>query len=113
MHPVADPVRYRLRQSFRYDDAAPALSLLHRLVVVPPARLGDQRLRLGSVVVSDSSAQVDWSTDGHGNRVCTVRAAVVEQTLEMHVAVVVERYGDAGPRRPRCSPTRGCASRAG
>ena len=97
VHVEPQPVRYRLRQSFRYDYDAPARSLLHRLVVVPPRVHGDQRLLLGGVVVSDPSAQVDWSSDGHGNSVCTVRAAVVPRTLEMHVAVVVERYGGAAP----------------
>lgn len=89
-------VRHHLRQSFRYDYDAPALSLLHRLVVVPPARYGDQRLRAGVVQVSDPSAQVDWHFDGHGNRVCTVRLAIVPRSVAMHVTVVVERYGDPG-----------------
>lgn len=89
------PVRYRLRQTFRYEYDAPARSLLHRLVVVPPRQHGDQRLVLGGVVVSDPDVQVDWSTDGHGNRVCTVRAAEVPYAIEMGVVVVVERGGVA------------------
>jgi transglutaminase-like putative cysteine protease len=93
---VTEPVRYRLRQSFRYDYDAPALSLLHRLVVVPPLRHGDQRLRLGAVRVSDPTAQVTWEADGHGNRVCTVRLAAVPESVDMHVDVVVERSGDGG-----------------
>jgi len=85
------PVRYRLAQTFRYDYDRPALSLLHRLVVVPPNRHGDQRLRLGAVRVGDASAQVDWQIDGHANRVCTVRLAQVQRAVEMTVDVVVER----------------------
>lgn len=92
VHDEQQPVRYRLRQSFRYDYDAPALSLLHRLVVVPPRLHGDQRLVLGAVVVSDPDAEVDWSTDGHGNSICTVRTAIVLRSLELHVAVVVERH---------------------
>ena len=95
MSPAPWPVRYRLRQSFRYDYDAPALSLLHRLAVVPPQQHGDQRLRLGAVRVSDRSAQVSWDVDGHGNRVCTVRLAVVLQTVSMSVEVVVDRSGSA------------------
>jgi len=91
------PVRYRLRQSFRYDYDTPAMSLLHRLVVVPPQRHGNQVLKLGVVQVSDPAAQVDWQTDSHGNRVCTVRLAVVPRSLEMEVSVVVERYGESEP----------------
>lgn len=89
--------RYRLRQSFRYDYDAPALSLLHRLVVVPPARHGDQHLRLGAVQVTDDSAQVSWLTDEHGNRVCVVRLQEVPEQVTMHVDVVVERHGDPAP----------------
>ncbi len=98
--PVTDapaPVRYRLRQSFRYDYDVPAVSLLHRLVVVPPARHADQRLLLGAVSVSDPAAEVDWATDGHGNRVCTVRLPVVARSLELRVDVVVERGGEPAP----------------
>ncbi|MCU1691834.1 MAG: transglutaminase protein [Frankiales bacterium] len=86
-------VRYRLRQSFAYAYDAPALSLLHRLVVVPPRRHGDQLLRLGAVRVDDDGAQVHWERDGHGNAVCTVRAAVVPERIRMDVDVVVERTG--------------------
>lgn len=95
----AAPRRYRLRQSFRYDYDAPALSLQHRLVVIPPPVHADQRLRLGVVQVSEP-AQVDWQTDGHGNRVCTVRVPVVQRSLSMSVEVVVDRGGAAEPQPP-------------
>lgn len=83
--------RYRLRQSFRYDYDQPAFSLLHRLVVVPPQHHGDQVLRLGAVRVSDGSAQVSWTGDEHGNRVCLVRLQVVPDSVTMHVEVEVTR----------------------
>lgn len=89
--------RYRLRQSFTYDYDAPAYSLLHRLVVVPPQHHGDQVLRLGAVRVSDGSAQVSWTGDEHGNRVCLVRLQVVPTSVTMHVEVEVERPDDPGP----------------
>lgn len=92
---VVERRSYRLRQSFRYDYDRPALSLLHRLVVVPPRQHLDQHLRLGSVLVSDEAAQVDWSSDGFGNVVCTVRLARVPRSIELHVAVAVERHGPA------------------
>ncbi len=90
------PVRYRLRQSFRYDYDLPALSLLHRLAVVPARRHGDQQLRSGLVRVSDPAAQVSWDLDGHGNQVCTVRLPVVEESVTMDVSVVVDRTGVPG-----------------
>lgn len=86
-------VSYRLRQSFRYEYDRPALSLLHRLVVVPPRQHLDQRLRLGSVTGSDDSAQVDWSRDGFGNAVCSIRLERVPRAVELHVAVAVDRHG--------------------
>ena len=87
------PVRYRLRQSFRYDYDRPAHSLLHRLVVVPPVQHGDQRLRRAGLMVSGGRAQVDWATDGHGNRVGVVRLPVVQSSLVLLVDVVVQRWG--------------------
>ncbi len=83
--------RYRLRQSFRYAYDQPAYSLLHRLVVVPPRHHGDQVLRLGAVRVSDASAQVSWTGDEHGNRVCLVRLQVVPAAVTLHVEVEVTR----------------------
>ncbi|MGJ7439951.1 transglutaminase domain-containing protein [Aquipuribacter sp. MA13-6] len=95
--PPVGPQRYRLDQSFRYDYDAPVLSLLHRLVVVPPRRHGDQHLRLGALQVADPSAQVEWTGDEHGNRVGLVRLAVVPESVHMHVSVVVERGGEVEP----------------
>ena len=89
--PVPGTSRYRLRQSFRYSYDEPAFSLLHRLVVVPPRHHGDQVLRLGAVRVSDGSAQVSWTRDEHGNRICLVRLQVVPEHVTMQVEVQVER----------------------
>lgn len=94
----ADPglgVRYRLRQSFRYDYDGPVRDLVHRLVVVPPTRHGDQRLLLGAVEVSDPAATLTWSDDVDGNRQCVVRLAQVPRSVEMLVSVAVERSGEA------------------
>ncbi len=106
---MATTSRYRLRQSFRYDYDAPAYSLLHRLVVVPPQHHGDQTLRLGAVRVSDGSAQVSWTGDEHGNRVCLVRLAVVPDSVTMHAEVEVTRPDlPAGPTTiPTTAPTYG------
>ena len=89
--PVPGTSRYRLRQSFRYSYDEPAFSLLHRLVVVPPRHHGDQVLRLGAVRVSDGSAQVSWTRDEHGNRICLVRLQVVPDDVTLQVEVQVER----------------------
>lgn len=110
------PVLYRLRQSFRYDYDGPAYALLHRLVVVPPVQHGDQRLRKAGLMVSGGAAQIDWALDGHGNRIGVVRLPVVEDSLVLHVDVVVQRQGTPGPPSPAMSDPRllepSCLTRA-
>jgi transglutaminase-like putative cysteine protease len=106
--PVSDAgaVRYRLRQSFRYDYDGPAYSLLHRLVVVPPVQHGDQRLRSARLVVTGGSAQVHWDSDGHGNRIGVVRLPVVQDSLTLSVDVVVQRSGRLEPPAPSLTDPR-------
>ena len=103
-------VRYRLRQSFVYHYDRPVRNLEHRLVVVPPAVHGDQRLCAGTVSVSDAAASVRWRADAFGNRHCIVDLAEVPPRLELHVSVVVERGPIAllrlRPRPPAVGPAR-------
>jgi transglutaminase-like putative cysteine protease len=96
---VEGTVRYRLRQSFTYQYDGPARDLVHRLVVVPPAVHGDQRLYSGTVAVSDPKADIRWDDDEFGNRHCVVRLEEVPARLEMVVAVVVDRGGALLPSR--------------
>ncbi len=91
----AEVVRYRLRQRFAYTYEGHAYDLRHRLVVVPPSVHGDQRLRLGSVEVTSPDAEVVWRADEDGNRTTTVRLAVVPESVEMLVSVMVERGGES------------------
>jgi transglutaminase-like putative cysteine protease len=103
---VGGAVRYRLRQSFTYEYDGPARDLVHRLVVLPPAVHGDQRLCVGTVEVSDPAAELAWHQDAFGNRHCVVRVAEVPPRLELVVSVVVERGADVSPLlRPRRHPT--------
>jgi transglutaminase-like putative cysteine protease len=90
----AQVVRYRLRQRFSYSYTGRAYDLRHRLVVVPPAVHGDQRLRLGGVEVSSPDAEVIWRGDEDGNRTTSVRLAVVPESVDMMVSVMVERGGE-------------------
>jgi transglutaminase-like putative cysteine protease len=110
---AAGAVRYRLRQSFTYEYDGPVRDLVHRLVVLPPAVHGDQRLCSGSVEVSDPAAELRWHDDAFGNRHCVVRVGDVPPLLAMEVSVVVERWGSPGPllmpaprRHPAVSPAR-------
>ena len=102
---VEGAVRYRLRQSFTYDYDGPAHDLVHRLVVVPPPVHGDQRLRSGTVEVSDPTADVRWHEDAFGNRHCVVRVARVPRRLEMTVTVVAERMTAPLIPQPRRHPS--------
>jgi transglutaminase-like putative cysteine protease len=99
--PVESAVRYRLRQTFTYSYHGAVRNLVHRLVVVPPAEHGDQRLCSGTVTVSDPAAEVRWHDDEFGNRQCVVRLSQVPPRLELQVCVVVDRGGPeaASPAR--------------
>ena len=98
-------IRYRLHQSFTYDYDGPAHDLRHRLVVVPPAAHGDQRLLAAVVDVSDPDAAVSWSRDRFGNQQCLVRLAVVPTRLRLTVSLAVERGGPgSGPLSPSSNP---------
>jgi transglutaminase-like putative cysteine protease len=97
-------VRYRLRQSFLYEYDGAARDLVHRLVVVPPEVHGDQRLRRGTVEVSDPAADVRWHQDAFGNRHCVVRVANVPSRLEMVVSVETEREGAKAAVPARAHP---------
>jgi transglutaminase-like putative cysteine protease len=101
---VDGPVRYRLRQSFTYEYDGPARDLTHRLVVVPPAAHGDQRLCSAAVDVSDPSARVRWHRDGFGNRHCVVRMVEVPRRFELVVQLTVER-GSAPDAPPLAAVT--------
>jgi transglutaminase-like putative cysteine protease len=94
---AAGSVTYRISQRFRYDYDGPAHDLVHRLIVIPPDRRADQRLRLHAVEVSEPAARLHWSRDRWGNRVATVRLAQVPSRLDFTVSVVAERAGGTDP----------------
>jgi transglutaminase-like putative cysteine protease len=83
--------RFRLHQTFRWSFDRPVTDLVHRLVVVPPARHGDQQLVLGAVRVSDDDAVLRWETRLDGTRCVEVRLARVDRELVVGVDVVVDR----------------------
>jgi transglutaminase-like putative cysteine protease len=88
--------RLVLRQTFRYDYPAPIRRLNHNLMVLPPARHGDQVRMEASVVVRGAPADVKESVDPSGNVAVRVRAVRVEECIEFDVAVTVERGDGAG-----------------
>jgi len=108
----ADGTVYELRQTFRYDYAAPVQHLRHRLVIVPRSVHGDQRRLEHRLTVTGAAALVSVGPDGFGNLVVDVRAAVVDEAIEFETWAVVRRAsvaagpgaGAVGPDTPLVGP---------
>ena len=87
----ADRLTYELHQRFEYSYDAPVRDLNHRLVVVPPKRHGDQRLRRHSITVSAADACTTRRKDSTGNTVIRARVPLIADRIEFVVEAVVER----------------------
>ncbi len=94
---AARRVRYVLEQSFRYEYDAPVESLRQRLVIVPPARHGNQYLRAHRLEVTGAKARRRVRRDASGNVVAWLRAERVPEAIEFRLAAVLERVLDDGP----------------
>nr|WP_165036957.1 transglutaminase family protein [Candidatus Protofrankia californiensis] len=94
---AAMSVTYRIRQRFSYTYDGPAWQLVHRLVVVPPRRHGDQTLRAYHLAVSDPAATVTWERTVDGARAALVRLDTVPARLDFDVTVALARTAGAGP----------------
>ena len=95
----ADRVTYLLEQTFRYDYSGPVERLRHRLVVLPPARHGNQHLRAHRLEVEGAAARRVMRRDARGNTVVRLVAERVEQSVHFRVAALLERIRDDGPVR--------------
>jgi len=82
---------YRLRQTFRYEYAAPIADLNHRLVVIPPMRFGDQRRTYHELLVELEEVRLQNREDRFGNVVFEVFAPEVPKAIEFVAEVSVER----------------------
>jgi transglutaminase-like putative cysteine protease len=89
----AGRLTYVLHQRFSYTYDAPVRELDHRLIVVPPRRHGDQRLRRHSITVSAANARTTHRRDADGNLVTRSRVPLVPERVEFAVNAVVERAG--------------------
>jgi transglutaminase-like putative cysteine protease len=94
---AARRVRYVLEQSFRYEYDAPVESLRQRLVIVPPARHGNQYLRAHRLEVTGAKARCRVRRDAAGNVVAWLRAEYVPAAIEFRLTAVLERVRDDGP----------------
>jgi len=82
---------YRLLQTFRYEYAEPITDLNHRLVVIPPARFGDQRRVYHDLLVELKEVRRQDREDQFGNFVVEVFAPEVPRVIEFTAEVSIER----------------------
>ena len=94
---AARRVRYVLEQSFRYEYDTPVESLRQRLVIVPPARHGNQYLRAHRLEVTGAKVRRRVRRDAAGNVVALLQAERVPEAIEFRLAAVLERIRDDGP----------------
>jgi transglutaminase-like putative cysteine protease len=101
-------VNYVLQQSFRYEYEEPVQSLRQRLVIVPPARHGNQYRRAHLLEVTGAQVRCRLRRDAYGNAVAWLRAERVTRVIEFRLAAVIERVRDDGPTvlpaEALCSP---------
>lgn len=105
---MLDPVRvdwqrvhrtaYLVHQRLHYEYDGPIRNLRHRLVIVPPARHGDQRLlqRRIEVTPAEGVERVD-TTDEFGNTVMEFSASRVDAAITFEAWLVVERQMEESP----------------
>jgi transglutaminase-like putative cysteine protease len=92
-------VVYQVRQTYCYNYSEPVTDVRQRLLMVPPARHGDQRLHEHQLSVrgADHGYAVRWERDRFGNRVGLVSAARVAHILEFEATFRVERRRESWP----------------
>jgi transglutaminase-like putative cysteine protease len=95
---VARRASYLLQQTFRYEYPEPIKDLNHRLVVIPPERLGDQRRIHHELQVELSDVRLEHRQDRFGNEIVEVFVPRVPETIEFVAEVSVERSA-ADPNR--------------
>jgi len=103
--PRVSTTTYLIHHLLRYTYSGPITRLHHRLVVVPPARLGAQRRIVHRMEVTGAPACVAERTDRFGNVVVEIRADRVEAVIAFETWAAVQR-------RACCDPPRLTARRA-
>jgi transglutaminase-like putative cysteine protease len=94
---AARRVRYVLEQKFRYEYDAPVRELRQRLVIVPPARHGNQYRLAHRLEVTGARARRRVRRDADGNVVAWLEAERVSHAIEFRLAAVLERVSGDGP----------------
>jgi len=101
---AARRVSYRMRQTFRYDYTEPITELNHRLIVIPPARFGDQHRVYHDLLVELEDVRLQNREDRFGNVVVDVFAPEVRKAIEFTAEVSVERFASEPNILPRGWP---------
>lgn len=88
---------YLVHQRFRYEYPGEIHHLRQRLVLIPPAFHGDQRLVEHRLEVSSPDAAVEHAHDPFGNLVVTMAVPRVPQAIDFNAWISVERTAGGGP----------------
>ncbi len=91
---------YEVSQRFNYSYPAPIHDLRHQLVVVPPARFGDQVRQVYGVSVSEPG-EISTRLDSFANTVLDAHIPLVPESIDFNTRATIERSGPAGPRTLR------------
>jgi len=89
---------YVIRQHLRYEYPVPISALRQRLIIVPPARHGDQRCTAWWVDVSQHAVRRD-RRDRFGNRIIDLEVDHVQKAIAFDSCVVVQRRSTPKPHR--------------
>ena len=88
---------YLIHQHLRYDYPGRIHDLRQRLMIVPPARHGGQRLVTHKLEVSAPDVLVEESRDQFGNLIMSLSVAEVERVIDFTAWIVIERDATAEP----------------
>jgi transglutaminase-like putative cysteine protease len=105
---------YRVRQHYRYSYNGPVWDIKQRLIMIPRAQDGDQRVLQHDLEVRGNEGEVDltWIGDGFGNRVANVSVPRVAHAVDFEATFEVERDATrSGARRSAPWKTDGLRSR--
>jgi transglutaminase-like putative cysteine protease len=88
---------YLIHQHLRYDYPGEVHDLRQRLVIVPPAHYGGQRLVTHKLEVSAPGSAIVESRDPFGNLVLSLHVERIERRIDFTAWIVVEREATEQP----------------
>ena len=85
---------YEVRQTICYEYPGPIKDLRQVLVVIPPDRIGGQRLIAHEIMVQPE-ARPRFDVDRFGNRLCHVALPRVDRRLRFSISMRIEQHAGA------------------